>query len=154
MKKINDGQSDGPYELALAAASSSQPKLEAARSLLEEAHQNGDPRATYALATWCLFGHGGFELDLKRAVALLKEASKADIPSAHFDLAVCYEKGSGVRRNNKLAYRHFLAASLYGDNDAYGEVGRCLYYGIGIDRDRKAAKIWLRRARMMGVNIR
>lgn len=144
----------GPYELALEAAVGNNPNFELARSLLEKAHNNGDHRASYALATWHLYGYGGYSVDLKKAINMLKLATEFDIASAHFDLAVSYETGNGIRKNMKAAYRHFLAAALNGDNDAYAEVGRCLYHGIGVARDRKSAEIWLRRADVLGVDVR
>ncbi|RZA15191.1 MAG: hypothetical protein EOP02_25180, partial [Proteobacteria bacterium] len=73
------GEKQGAYELALKAASRKRPDLIQANSLLEEAHAQGDRRATYALATWSLFGNAVRPKDLKRAVQLLKLAAKADI---------------------------------------------------------------------------
>lgn len=145
---------EGPYELALKAASRARPNLLQASTLLEEAHDQGDRRATYAMATWYLFGNEAHPKNLRKAVQLLKLAAKADIASAHFDLAVSYETGQGIKKNEQAAYRHFLAAALNGDNDSLTEVGRCLYYGIGIARDRKAAEVWFRRAEALGVDVR
>jgi uncharacterized protein len=141
------------YELALRAASRKRPDLVRAGALLEEAHDQGDRRATYALATWYLFGNEAYPQSLRKAIQLLKLAAKADIASAHFDLAVSYETGQGIKKSEQAAYRHFLAAALNGDNDSLTEVGRCLYYGIGVGRDRKTAEIWFRRAEALGVEV-
>jgi len=145
---------DRYYERALEAVGGGNPDFELAKFLLEKAHKNGDRRATYALATWYLYGHGGCLVDLDKAINMLKVAAEANIPCAHFDLAVSYETGNGVKRNARAAYRHFLAAALNGDNDSYAEVGRCLYYGIGVACDRKAANIWFERARSLGGVVR
>ncbi|QNP59929.1 tetratricopeptide repeat protein [Paenacidovorax monticola] len=153
-KKMEHDPPTSSYELAFEAATSRSPNLALAKSLLEKAHQNGDPRASYALATWYLYGHGGCSIDLPQAIEMLKIAAEADIASAHFDLAVSYETGNGIRKSVRAAYRHFLAAALNGDNDSYAEVGRCLYHGIGVARDRKSAEIWFRRADALGVNVR
>ncbi|UJW81302.1 tetratricopeptide repeat protein [Hydrogenophaga sp. SL48] len=142
------------YDLALKAASRKHPDLARASALLEEAHDQGDRRATYAMATWYLFGNEVYPKNLRKAVQLLKLAAMADIASAHFDLAVSYETGQGIKKNEQAAYRHFLAAALNGDNESLTEVGRCLYYGIGIARDRKAAEVWFRRAEALGVDVR
>ena len=144
----------GPYELALRMASRKRPDLMQASVLLAEAPAQGDRRASYALATWSLFGNAVHRKDLRRAIQLLKLAAKADIAEAHFDLAVSYETGQGIKRDEKAAYRHFLAAALNGDDDSLAEVGRCLYHGIGVARDRKAAEVWLRRADALGVEVR
>lgn len=143
-----------PYELALRITNGKRPDLVRVSALLEEAHDQGDRRATYALATWSLFGNAIHPKDRRRAIQLLKLAAKADIAAAHFDLAVSYETGQGIKRNEEAAYRHFLAAALNGDNDSLAEVGRCLYHGIGVARDRKVAEVWFRRANALGVNVR
>ncbi len=152
--KSNKASEKGLYERALKLAARTQPDLVQASALLEQAHEQGDPRATYALATWSLSGNAVHPKDLRRAAKLLKLAAKADIAAAHFDLAVSYETGQGIRKDEKAAYRHFLAAALNGDNAALAEVGRCLYHGIGVARDRKVAEVWLRRADALDVDIR
>jgi uncharacterized protein len=142
------------YDLALFIASRKRPDLTRAGTLLESGHDKGDRRATYALATWYLYGHANYGKDLRKAIQFLKLASSADIAAAHFDLAVCYETGEAVKKNEAKAYLHYLAAALNGDLDSLGEVGRCLFHGVGTGRDRKAAEVWFRRADAMGVVIR
>lgn len=151
--KISKGSKQDAYELAVKAANRKPPDLIQADALLEEAHAQGDRRATYALATWSLFGNAVCPKDQRRAIRLLKLAAEADVAAAHFDLAVSYETGQGIKKNEKTAYRHFLAAALNGDNDSFAEVGRCLYHGIGVARDRKTAEVWLRRADSLRINI-
>lgn len=145
-RKAVSGTPAEQYEQALELARSDIPESKRVADLLKEACAAGEPRAAYALATWHLFGHAGFPRDVKKAVKLLRAASKANVPAAHFDLAVCYETGQGVKKNETIAYRHYLAAALYGDEDAFNEVGRCLYHGIGVERDRRVAAVWLDRA--------
>ena len=142
------------YDFALIAASRKLPDLAQAAKLLESANEKGDRRATYALATWYLYGHASYAKNPRKAVQLLKLAAAADVGAAHFDLAVCYETGEGVRKNDTKAYLHYLAAALNGDLNAIGEVGRCLFHAIGISRDRKAAEVWFRLADVMDVEIR
>ncbi len=148
------GSEKGPYELALKAIRRKRPDLVLASALLEQAHEKGDARGTYALATWSLSGNDIYPKDLRRAVKLLKLAVKSDIAAAHFDLAVSYETGQGVKKDEKAAYRHFLAAALNGDSASLAEVGRCHYHGIGVICDRKVAEVWLRRADSLGIDIR
>ena len=126
------------YDLALLAVRRKRPDLARAATLLESGHDKGDRRATYALATWCLYGHANCAKDLRKAVQLLKLAASSDVAAAHFDLAVCYETGDGIKKNDAKAYLHYLAAALNGDLDSLGEVGRCLFHGVGTTRDRKA----------------
>lgn len=151
-KKALSAFSSEHYERAFRMMRAGKADSQKVADLLESAFAVGDPRAAYALATWYLFGHGGYPQDLRKAVKLLRIASKAHVPSAHFDLAVCYETGRGVRKSEASAYRHYLAAALYGDADAFHEVGRCLYHGIGSARDRKSAAVWLDRAELIEVS--
>jgi TPR repeat protein len=67
--------------------------------LLTRAHERGDARATYALASWYLHGKEGIvSRHPAKAVALLRAAAEDDLAEAAFDLAVSYEKGIGVRK--------------------------------------------------------
>jgi uncharacterized protein len=83
--------------------------------LLIRADKRGDPRATYALATWWLHGKDILvKKNLRKAVGLLRKAADAH-PDATFDLAVSYEKGRGVRKSQKMAAKLYLKAALLGD---------------------------------------
>lgn len=124
-----------------------------ARALAAVQHgsENGDASAAYALATWYLFGKY-VKKDHAKAVTLLKLAAKQNISEALFDLAVSYEEGAGTRKNEKKAYELYLRASIWGDEQAIAEVGRCLFYGIGIRRSRRVARFWLDRAESLGLS--
>jgi uncharacterized protein len=141
--------SDLLYKRALELAQ--QPQVDPILTLaaLKEAAAAGSGNAIYALATWYLFGKN-VDVDLLRAVRLLKQAVKAKIPKAYFDLAVCYEKGAGTKKNDQKAIEHYINAALTGDAQAIHAVGRCYWHGIGRDRDRRVAKIWLDRAHELG----
>jgi uncharacterized protein len=83
---------------------------------------------------------------------LLRQAAKENIPDALYDLAVSYEKGVGVRKSEKKAYELYVQAAVWGEKQSFHEVGRCLYYGIGAERDRRLALIWLDRAKSFGIS--
>jgi uncharacterized protein len=132
------------YSFALKEARKSRGDLRKAQRLLLEAHKRGDPRATYALATWFLFGKGNLVVkDVRKGVNLLRVAARFDEPNALHDLAVCYETGAGARRSEKMAFALYLRAALAGDPQSAYEVGRCYWYGIGSERNRRIANIWL-----------
>ncbi len=152
-KKANQLPRLGSYDYVLYLSNKKRGSEDEIKFAVDAAHEAGDKRATYALAMGHLQGVGGYIKNLKKAVSYLREAAVANISWAHFDLAVCYEKGEGVRKSEKLAYLHYLAAALNGDNDAVVEVGRCLHYGIGIQRDRKAAEVWFKKADTLGIEI-
>lgn len=118
--------------------------------LLEKAKKSGNAEAIYALATWYL--HGRYVRKSKRkALKLLKEAVSMNHASACYDLAVCYEAGEGVRKSEKMALKMYLKGALLGEKQCLYEVGRCYYHAVGTSADRSIARIWLDRARELGI---
>jgi uncharacterized protein len=154
---MNKKQTSRYYEKALSLAEKNPEKEEDVYVLLSKAASAGDAQATYALATWYL--HGKFlEKDIVKATAMLKTSARANVPDANFDLAVSYETGVGVARNERMAAKLYLRAALLGSLGAGESVGRCLYHGIGFVKDRVQARVWLdlfkeqRRVRGVGRN--
>jgi uncharacterized protein len=139
------------YEEALRFSEAAQPDFASALRGLHRAYRQGDPRAAYALGTWYLHGKGDLiPKDLAKAVPLLREAAENDHAEAAYDLAVCYETGSGVRRSEKTAARQYLKAALLGDPQSIYHVARCYQHGIGVKRDRPIAALWYDRAEKLG----
>lgn len=141
---------DVRYDTALKKARRKDAPLEEVSKLLSAAHEAGDARATYALATWYLFGKF-FGKNLRAGIKLLRQAASAGVPDAMCDLAMCYLEGRGVPENPSKAAELFLKAALAGENQSIYEVGRCYYHGIGVTRDRRIAWVWLDRAKELGV---
>lgn len=118
--------------------------------LLERAAKKNDPDAEYALATWYLHGNELVSANKRTAISMLRKATQAGVSAAAFDLAVCYERGEGVKKSEERAFSLFVQAALAGDIQAYYEVGRMYYYGIGTVRNRALAKTWLQKASKLG----
>lgn len=128
------------------------PDLEVVTSLLERAHAAGDARASYALATWYLFGKPPvIKRNLDKAYDFLETAAAKSIPEALFDLAIYLEKGTRGRKNLRRAFCLYVGAALRGVEQAVYEVGRCYYYGIGISQNRSLAEVWRLRAKELGI---
>ena len=139
------------YDEALSHATATAPDLGRAFKLLSKAVEIGSPDATYAMATWYLFGQEPYvKKNLATATRLLRLASDGGVASASYDLAVSYEKGMGVRKNLRLAFECYLRAALRNDSQSVCEVGRCLHWGIGTEQNRRAARIWFDRAEELG----
>lgn len=138
------------YLRALNEMRSKAPRLDVAWSMLEEALNEGSADAAYAMATWYLHGMH-VRKNASKAVALLEIGSTAGIPSAKYDLAICYENGKGVVKNLKKAFSLYVEAALRGESSSIYEVGRCYFYGIGTRQDRTVARLWLDRAREVGI---
>lgn len=135
----------GEYESTLRLMKGAIPDHEAARRLLDDASAEGDPRACYAPATWYLHGTH-VKKSLRKGAHLLRVAADHKIRNALFDLAVLHERGRGVAKDKEIAFGLFRDAAERGDPQAMTEVGRMLYYGIGVTKDREAADRWLSRA--------
>lgn len=119
-------------------------------SLFEQAHESGDPRATYAIATWYL--HGRYvKKNINKAVLLLKQSARKKVPDAMYDLAACYEGGTGVKKGKRKAFELYLKAAIRNDHQSVEEVARCYWFGIGVNKDRIVARNWYERAAELGI---
>lgn len=141
---------DSYYFKALKQAQLKQPDLLLAYKYLLIAHEKGNFKATYALASWFL--HGKYlKKNLKKGVSFLKISTQGNVPEAFYDLAVCYEKGKGIKSNKDEAFHCYLKAALLGDKQSLYEVGRCYFYGIGVRKDKQMASNWLDIAKHFGI---
>jgi hypothetical protein len=111
MPRKKQGATHERYALALERMAGELEDLGPVAALLEEAHLAGDGRATYALATWYLFGRL-YRRNLRTAVRLLRKAAESEVPDALYDLAVCYETGEGAAENPRKAAELYLQAAL------------------------------------------
>ncbi len=142
---------DVRYNEALKRMRKKDADLAEVAELLTAAHDTGDARATYALATWHLHGRH-FTKNVRKALSLMKQAADQNVPDALFDLAVSYEKGEGLAANEKKAAALYLRAALQGEKQSVLEVARCYYHGIGVEKDRNIARVWQDRAHELGVD--
>jgi TPR repeat protein len=119
--------------------------------LMTAAADAGHNMASYALATWYLFGKEPYiRVDHIKAVTLLKKAAAAGIPEALYDLGVCYSEGEGVEKDDESAFECYLRAALRGHKVSVDSVGTCYEYGIGVVEDPRVARIWHERAIELG----
>jgi TPR repeat protein len=139
------------YEKALREMRSQKPNVRRALTWLQRAYKAGSADATYALATWYLFGQEPYiKQDIKHGNDMLRMAAAAGHGDALYDLGASYEMGVGLRKNTKKAFELYVRAALRGDAVAVNEVARCYHFGIGIAKDRRLSKIWYERARELG----
>lgn len=125
------------YDKALALMNKGAPP-DKAYPLLLGAMDAGDYRAHYALGTWYLYGRH-VKASNKKAVRLFKQAAENDVAEAAFDLAVCYEKGEGVKKDLPKAAAFYLRALRCGDESAAEELRRMFYWGFGVEKNRMIA---------------
>lgn len=110
-----------------------------AYALLEQAREQGDYRATYAIGTWYLHGFY-FGKNVRKGITMIAEAAEHDVSNAAFDLAYAYETGTARKINEKKALCYYMRAFLLGDNKAAREVGRLLHWGGPSVRNRALAR--------------
>lgn len=114
-------------------------KAPKAYALLEKAMDSGSHSAAYAIGTWHL--HGFFlKKDVKRGTALIAQAADNAVADAAFDLAVCYELGTGRRVSQKKALCYYMRSFLLGYSPAAVEVERLLYWGDPGVRNRPLSR--------------
>lgn len=63
-----------------------------------------------------------------------------------YNLALSYEDGNGVAKDEEKAFELFNKAAELGRTDAKRNVGRCYFYGIGTPEDKTKALEWFRKA--------
>ena len=141
------------YEQAYAELTRPNSDFETGLSLIKAAVADGDPMAEYALSTLYLDGREPhIAVDKQKGIALLKSAAAANVADAQFELAICYERGEGVRKDDRLAFEWYLRAALRGNAQSVWEVGRCHYFGIGVAQDRRLSDIMADRAKELGID--
>jgi TPR repeat protein len=82
---------------------------------------------------------------------LLKQSARKKNPDAMYGLAISYEKGVGVKKGKKKAFESYLKDALRNKHQAFEDVARCYYYGIGVKSNRRVARIWFERAKELSV---
>ena len=94
-----------------------------ARSLAEEAANQGDVSGMATLGVMLRDGVAG-PVDAMRAAQLLRGAADANPPSgfAQYQLAITYERGTGVEANRDLAVEYYKKALANGMTDARGRL--------------------------------
>lgn len=140
------------FKRALALTASKKPNYAKGFPLLAAAERLGHAEATYALATWYLFGRHVAPSSAK-ALVLLKRAVRRGSADAAFDLAIAFEQGKIIERDERKAFQLYPTSAIrhrqplshpatYGFREAAYEVSRCYYHGIGVTADRRAGMIW------------
>jgi uncharacterized protein len=139
------------YDRALKLAQKQPKPSREVYDLLLAADKGGDGRATYALATWHLFGSPFTKTNYRVANSMLKRAADNGVADAAYDLAVSYEKGLGIGKSLPRAFEYYVRAALLGDAQSHYEIGRMYFHGTGVPRNRRLAEAWLAKAETLGV---
>jgi len=115
--------------------------------LLEQAHNEGDDRATYALAQCSRYSSFGYPIDPQKAHDLTKTLENSNIAEAIFNLARDYDIGHCVRANPKKAFSLYMSAALLGDAESCAQVAQYFNRGEIVPLNKKIAKAWKARSK-------
>lgn len=144
--------SQDKYSLAL-DLSRTEGNLYKVKSLLEEARDEGDLRATYAISTWYLNGNKIIEVDEDKGVGLLLGISSCNIAEANFDLGFAYDTGRVVEQDDMRAFSYYMKAGLLGDSEACSQVSQFYREGKVVPFDENLAAAWEERSKQDEVDI-
>lgn len=88
---------DNSLKLAFAEMNKPNPDLKLAFELLKKSAEKNNYEALYAIGTWYL--HGRYvKKNYSLAVNYFSKAIKGNNCNAYYDMALCYEKGVGVKK--------------------------------------------------------
>lgn len=104
-----------------------------------------DAQGLYELAMKHIYGDGVPE-DNALAVKLLTQAQRQGHVEATYNLGICYHYGHGTGVDLAKAYALYLESAKAGYGKGMELVGRFYNRGIHVERDRKQAEYWLRKA--------
>ncbi len=116
--------------------------------LFEKAAAAGAPQGHLGIGMTLMRKAGGDAPD--EAVGHLRLAADADLPTAHYYLALLYEMGVNVSADPVLAARHYGVAAKANLSNAQAKYGFMLFNGIGIKANQVEGESWLRRAGIAG----
>ena len=82
----------------------------------------------------------------KEAVPKLHAAADKGHRKAQYRLGRCYDKGDGVKEDDKKAFELYQKSAKQDYAKAMYQLGRCYLKGKGVAANQEEAKKWLKRA--------
>ena len=82
----------------------------------------------------------------KEAVPKLQAAADKGHHKAQYRLGRCYDKGDGVKEDDKKAFELYMKSAKQDYAKAMYQLGRCYLKGKGVTANQEEAKKWLKRA--------
>ena len=81
-----------------------------------------------------------------KAVPLFQDAAKKGHKKAQYRLGLCYDKGRGLKEDDKQAFAWYGKAAQQGNADGQYAVGKCYLKGRGVAANQVRAKSWVMKA--------
>ena len=107
---------------------------------------DGDGRSICRLGVMYLFGEGGMEVDIEKAIESFKNASKLGVVEAQTNLAALYMTGEGLAQNFDKARELLTDAANQSDGFAMCKLGDIYAEGLGVPMDSARAVFWYQKA--------
>ena len=102
----------------------------------------------------CMNGLYGRRVDTDMAYMWFKESANKGNKFGLMGLAVCYEDGIGVEKNEKKALEYYTRSCQLNNPDAYLRLGDCYYKGLlGLEKNEREAVICWKRAAELGGSL-
>ena len=126
------------------------PQRDDAKALpwFEKAAQAGAPQGHLGLGITLLRQAAGGAPE--EAIAHIRLAAEAELPAAHYYLALLYDMGVNLPADPALAAEHYGIAAKANLSNAQAKYGFMLFNGIGIKANQVEGESWLRRAGLAG----
>ncbi len=115
------------------------------------AAKRGDADALFNLGVCYDIGHGGIAVDKLSALTSYKLSAEAGCKEAMNNLGCLLFFGDdGIPVNKREGVRWFASGARLGDDCAAYHYGCCLKMGEGVDVDKDAALMWLKKSAELG----
>ena len=82
----------------------------------------------------------------KEAVPKLQASADKGHRKAQYRLGRCYDKGYGVKKNEKKAFELYMKSAKQDYAKAMYQLGKCYMKGKGVAANQEEAKKWIKRA--------
>lgn len=117
----------------------------------QKAADLGDADAQYNVGQYYRRGRSGIEVDLKKSYYWFKKSADQNKAEAQDQLGYFYVNGKGgVHKDLHEAFRLFNLSAHQGYSYGQYHVAKCLWEGIGVERNYNEAMIWYRLAANQG----
>jgi TPR repeat protein len=101
----------------------------------------------YLLAENLLRGMNAFRKDTQKAFQLFLEiANRTGHVGAQYNVAMCFEYGIGVNKNQQNAFKYYFLSAQNGLVKSQSKVGFCFLFGIGTEKNNNKAHAYLKKA--------
>ena len=119
-------------------------EIAAGYALYEQAAKQGNADAQFEFGMAII--QGKTDRPVEEGVKWLQKAVDQDYLLAINNLAICYQQGIGVNRDDRKAFSLLSKAVYHGDIMAEFNVGQAYYFGLGVERDLSKAFEYINRA--------